>query len=761
MPVTKRQVSLGGAVPCDDVDTPAADMAQPARPQPPAVRRHPDVGDEEKLEEIFADANLPNSARQTAVEHYLSDATFEKYRNVLTCPVLTGEEFKNYLDFLHRLFPYRSPYPKWRTLQELKDACHKFGIYRAVWADRPENMHTWHSAILERLMHTDTYPTATSNLLKPLMKRGQNAVPILAGESGAGKTHHLLTCDADAVTVYVLSLPGALKSVETVAEELKEAEDLKWVEGVAQFVTAAVLKGRVPPSEWDLHLILAFDEMGRQTTAVRMLCRCRDALRRRVKELCHAQSVRLIAGGTGVEMHSRPGSMPDSYKLMILKPDPSVWQAYVNSQAHPPALRKVLDVISEALPGLVCNARAAVILKRRIEDLIKALSVEAEVAQLLSSIDLLLAQVSLRYKYMNAMSRLDPDETRDCCADAFRAVHCRLTATNLSEPTLIDLVAVRGLITDKRRTQDFETQEEFDRAYDKEHEICSRPGARETISKGTDKWSFHLTPTEGRFEMSAAIGLMILSRFGLQKTNFNRAICWETLEELVTAKIVLAFALTNTLNEALEALQIPLENQPNIPLDGDVVKLRLDHGNSQLDHGEKEWMEEIANIGSELRTKAGTVVIINTRGGPYGDIIVAVNGWLGLFQTKDAEGERIQFDEEQMKRHLLKNDGHWLDDNVTRRLREITGTFNKGRGPYPDFVFVAPNQQTRVPSQSVAPYRVHVMDGTSNFLKPFLWPSTTAYVGRETIKGKTSSVALNEGELGRNGKKKGKGGIAH
>jgi hypothetical protein len=143
----------------------------------------------------------------------------------------------------------------------------------------------------------------------------------------------------------------------------------------------------------------------------------------------------------------------------------------------------------------------------------------------------------------------------------------------------------------------------------------------------------------------------------------------------VTGKIVLAFTLTDTLKEALEALQIPFENQPNIALDGDVVKLRLDHGNSQLDHGEKEWMEEIANIPAELRTKAGTVVIINTRGGPYADIIVAVKGWLGLFQTKDAEGEPIQFDEELMKRDLLKNDGHWLDNNVTRRLREITGTF--------------------------------------------------------------------------------------
>jgi hypothetical protein len=361
----------------------AAAIAQPARPQPPAVRRHPDVGDEEKLAKIFADASLPNSARETAVGNYLSDETFQEKREHLTYHVRTDEVFKNFLDFLHRVFPYRAPYPKWRTLQERKDACRKFGIYRVVWADRPENMDTWESAILERLMHTDTYPTATSNLLKPLMKQDQNAVPILAGESGAGKTHHLLTCDVDAVTVYVLSLPGALKSVETVAEELKEAEDLKWVEGVARFVTAAVLKGRVPPSVWDLHLILAFDEMGRQTTAVRMLCRCRDALRRRVKELCNAQSVRLIAGGTGVEMHSRPGSMPDSYELMILKPDPSVWQAYVDSHARTPALREALDVISEALPGLVCNARAAVILKRRIEDLIKALPVEAEVAQLL------------------------------------------------------------------------------------------------------------------------------------------------------------------------------------------------------------------------------------------------------------------------------------------------------------------------------------------------------------------------------------------
>jgi hypothetical protein len=225
MPATKRHASLGGAASCGDVDTPAADMAQPARRQPPAVRLHPDAGDEEKLARIFADANLPNSARETAVENYLSDATFQSKRVhfTLTYHVMTGAVFKSFLDFLHRAFPDRAQYPKWRTLQELKGACRKFGIYHAVWADRWENMDTWHSAILQRLMHTDTYPTATSNLLKPLMAQDQNAVPILAGESGSGKTHHLLTCDVDAVTVYVLSLPGELKSVETVAEELKEA----------------------------------------------------------------------------------------------------------------------------------------------------------------------------------------------------------------------------------------------------------------------------------------------------------------------------------------------------------------------------------------------------------------------------------------------------------------------------------------------------------------------------------------------------------
>jgi hypothetical protein len=205
MPVTKRHVPLGGAVPCGDEDTPAADITQPARPQPPAVRRHPDVGDEEKLAKIFADANLPDSARETAVGNYLSDETFQSKREHLTYHVRTDEVFKNYLDFLHKLFPYRSPYPKWRTLQELKEACHKFGVYHAVWAYQRELMDTWESAILYRLMHSDTYPTATSNLLKPLMAQDQNSVPILAGESGAGKTHHLLTCDADAVTVSRLS----------------------------------------------------------------------------------------------------------------------------------------------------------------------------------------------------------------------------------------------------------------------------------------------------------------------------------------------------------------------------------------------------------------------------------------------------------------------------------------------------------------------------------------------------------------------------
>jgi hypothetical protein len=233
MPVTMRQVSLGGAVACGDERTPAADIAQPARPQPPAVRLHPDAGDEAKLAKIFADANLPDSARETAVENYLSDAKFQKQREYFSYHVRTREEFKSFLDLLDRSFPDRAGKPKWNTLQELKDACHKFGEYHVVYADWPENKKTFRSAILDRLLHSDTHPTATSDLLRPLMVRDQYALPILAGESGSGKTHHLLTCDVDAVTVYVLSLPAELESVNTA--EMPEVAQKKWVEGVVRW----------------------------------------------------------------------------------------------------------------------------------------------------------------------------------------------------------------------------------------------------------------------------------------------------------------------------------------------------------------------------------------------------------------------------------------------------------------------------------------------------------------------------------------------
>jgi hypothetical protein len=179
-----------------------------------------------------------------------------------------------------------------------------------------------------------------------------NMLPIIAGESGSGKTHLLLTCDVNAITVYVLSLPAELKHADAAVGSTREAAEKRWIRTMAKFITAQVLDRLRAPEKWGLRLILAFDEMGQQAAALRLLCRYRGEVCTRVAKACHAESVRMIAAGTGVERLSRPGSVPNSYRVIILKPDPFVWKVFVDTH---PELFPTLRIIFPRAAGSRCQ----------------------------------------------------------------------------------------------------------------------------------------------------------------------------------------------------------------------------------------------------------------------------------------------------------------------------------------------------------------------------------------------------------------------
>jgi hypothetical protein len=382
------------------------------------------------------------------------------------------------------------------------------------------------------------------------------------------------------------------------------------------------------------------------------------------------------------------------------------------------------------LQGLVWNLRAAMILIDQAKRIIADYYTVAGTI-LRCSIDALLAEVAARYKAMNAMSDLSYDEVRERCADAFRAVHC--PSAVISDEVAFKLVARCGMITDGRRLIDGTAKAQAEA--EEEGDVVSR----ETSADGTV--AFYRTPKEGRYAMSAAIGLMILSNFGTHPTNFSSGTSGGALEELVAAKIALAFALTSNLREALEALSIPTGDAPHCRLEGDVVKMRLTDRISQgnNDDGKHVWVPQeaesgIARIKLELVEGARAVVAINGRGAPHADIIVAVEGWLGLFRIKDVEpGTTTPFRDELINCHLLQDEQHkWPRDNVTARLQRITGT----DGTIPDFVFVVSDHQTSEPvwPEGLEP-RVHVRDSASAVLKPLLWPGKALNMSRTVMKG--------------------------
>jgi hypothetical protein len=512
---------------------------------------------------------------------------------------------------------------------------------------------------------------------------------------------------------------------------------------MANYVSSPVLQGRAPPAAWEqpLHLIIAFDEMGQQPSALRMLCRHRHAVCDLVAQLCGAASVRMIAAGTGVDNATALAvSGHNTHKVITLKPDPFVWRDFVR-QAQP-ALRDTLNMIADVLRGLVCNPRAAVILKQQVQKVIDAHArdVERQSSILRYSMDALLGEVASQYKNMNCLREFNAAQTLWRCAAAFRAVHC--PSAEIDEGIIIHLVSKCGLITDHRRRKQYNTAAEFRNAYN-----TDKLEAKADLERIGKTLEYYLTPKTGRFKMSAAIGLMVLNQFGLLQTNFNSGTSGNALEELVFAKIALAFSLTGTLREALEALKIPVvgipKNTLGVGFRGNVVQLRAEHpiAKGDVENGaEPTWVtdeakEEISIISTELKT-ARAVVVMNCKGAPHADIIVAVRGWLGFFQTEHVDAETVPFVEELDKTHVRHDKlarFPWPeDDNVTALLRTITGTENRS----PHVVFVRSGDQSGndgPPSDFEGSVHVCVLDEHSGFLEPLLWPQQAPYQRRTQL----------------------------
>jgi hypothetical protein len=709
-----------------DETTTFSKVSERQEPPQPSAEENP-AGNVDMLRRVFTNAKYSDLDREEAMKKYLSDPSFDSKREELTFVLMTPAMFEMFLGFVHGMFPDRvrnRNFNAWHTLGELSTAphCKKFGkyidVHRVVFADHSKSLSCWEST-RKRLMHDETFPSVGAAALRPLMA-DQQTLPIIAGESGSGKTHLLLTCDCHAITVYVLSLPPELKQeVKAVNKDAATPDNCDWIQGMAKFITTAVLEGRKPPKEWKLHLILAFDEMGQQSNALRLLCRFRNEVCGAVQSSCHAKSVRMIAAGTGVEMLSRPGSEPHSYKVEILKPDPCVWDAYINKVRrvvlpHNTTIQKgelceAINNISNVLPGLVLNPRAAVILVARIEQLIEGYTAEVQVTMLRSSADMLLAHVASTYKAMGGMSQLDVAQTRDRCADAFRAVHC--ASAVLDEYIVKYVVALCGLITDNRCTKDFATKEECDRMFET---TLLEEGTANLVTR-VNEVSFHVTPRKGRFEMSGAIGLMILNQFGVLQTNVNSGTSEEAFEELVAAKIALTFVLTANLQEALEALGIPVTNFSKDVLEirihgTHVVKLRLKH------------RDEIDRVKVELEQGARAAVIINWKNA---DVIVALAGWLGFFHTRNVQGI-LPFAEDPISDRL------WDEEEkcVAEELQKATLTELRK----PDVIFVigdAQRSELRQPNRSWND--VHVVVAASDVLKPFLWPQQSVLKRRTVL----------------------------
>ena len=338
------------------------------------------------------------------------------------------------------------------------------------------------------------------------LKSARNsALPIIAGESGSGKTVAAILSGAkgNAIVIYIAPSqqpPDARFASRGVQGHA--ARTAAVVSAVANAVRGVLLNRSWPTKASNLTPVtVVCDELGDRPYFLRGLCRARGAVCARLQGKLLVPRVRIIAVGTGTEaVNGDPGSLPSQYRV-YLTDNGDVWKKMADDvSAFSDALKNSTDASAGMLRDVLGNARCAAALKLLVEDPI-LVDLPHSVAKRVftAMIPSLLLQVVLKFKSLNALEKLSEAEAVAAIAVVMRRTLGPIPQANWS------MLVKHGIVTDLASYLDASKPTDG-----------SLPAHSRRGPPSRRVYTYRLfAPKEGRYGMTAAQVAFVRLRYGM------------------------------------------------------------------------------------------------------------------------------------------------------------------------------------------------------------------------------------------------------
>ena len=491
-------------------------------------------------------------------------------------------------------------------------------------------------------------PRPADNVLSHWKK---SKLPIVAGESGAGKTVASIRAGREGTVIYlrgscVSDKAFELQSIADRAERTKRIVDL-----ITSNVLSALPSKAWPTTHCDEVVTLVIDELGGCSNFIRGLCAARSEVRARVKQLLKVDAVYVIAVGTGTDVvDTSVGSEPATYSIVFLRSG-EVWAgltAAIDADFHA-ALATDGDAAASMLRAVVGNSRAAAVLAMALKPIQTAAN--STVATYRAMLPALLTKVTIGYKALNALAELNECA---CAVAALQALALVMSRTHAPMDDCLrrQLLHRYGIVTDDAKyVEKGETMPDG----------CVAIGGEEVTERG--RTFILVAPAGGRYSMSAAQVAFARLRYGVG----SRPITGEGFDELIQDYIIASLFASHTSGFARDRVPTTAMTPTSAVAADDamptgwadatsLLELLLAHRNAT---GKPQAVSPfdvrlkvepgfdasgIAAEVQELLLQLDAVVANNLAKGHYADILFFLRQLLLLFQIKKLDRTLLAYD---------------------------------------------------------------------------------------------------------------------
>ena len=608
-------------------------------------------------------------------------------------------------------------------------------------------------------------------------------VTMLAAESGAGKTHALLTSNPNRITV-LLVLEDDFKPQSEDSDEIKKSFLSFVLREVAKIIAAP--KKRLESrgfKRWTdaldenvrqrVHIVI--DEAHGRPNFVRFLCRwCVDIGNMLVVEGSpfaglDAKTIFFLCAGTGLSslMYDETSSDPKTFQMLTLKPQ-VLWRALCRSECNSTRYAVLCSIVDAALehPLLVLlqdNARAAVLCYNGLRKLFEQLVVEGDDPDLIQAQARNVVQrnatrifddVTRQFRATNALRGLYPERIRIASLSALQLLYFEKELTSedstrsyRSPFPASQLVGYYGVMTDL--AMKIESTEPIPEGYVVDTKRTPTP---------SDEGSQFCVPSCGRYEMTCSSAAMMTS--SLEESPLEPScLSGYAMQRRAAQAVFLAASSCTTYEELYQRLGC--NGPPGRPGDRYLFsKVSLIVLQSWLSGAEAH--DQMASLPDNFQTYMKKVeegdaayVFINQPGAPYADVIFIARGVVLLVQAQD-DAPETSFSQSDLLHNLgkcgLSPDEAMVDSTAPRSTgcnnEEVTQMLCAAAGIDRSRVVFALVRSSELPASTLtslvtvnAPtqyinvcFPVHPETGKRfpqrrDFMYPLPWPPQTRFDG--------------------------------